>query len=423
MSNESVTINQGCLELVKGDITNEALEAIANAANSKLAGGGGVDGAIHRAAGPSVMAELREKYPDGCPTGQAVITGAGRLAAKHIIHAVGPVYFGKHTDAQLLASAYDRSLRLCREHGIHSVAFPSLSTGAYGYPLSQAAAIAVQTIAKFFQQHTDVTLVRFAGCRPEMSQERDPTRRFEERVGDYVRYRPGYPPAVLDFCVHRLGLTPSAVLADIGSGTGKLTELFLKNGNVVYGIEPNRKMREAAEALLRDFSGFRSVAGSAEATRLDDGSVDYVLAAQAFHWFRIEDARRELSRILRGQRWAILIWNRRTETSPFLRDYENLLQRLSVDYSTVDHRKTTDCGVLSEFFDRQGQGQTRFPNEQVLDWTGLAGRVRSSSYVPLPGHPGHDPLLRELRRIFDIHQRDGVVRFEYETELYWGRLD
>ena len=253
--------------------------------------------------------------------------------------------------------------------------------------------------------------------------EREPTRRFADRVGDYVRYRPGYPPAVMDFFEHRLGLMPSAVIADIGSGTGKLTELFLRNGNIVYGIEPNREMREAAETLLRDSSGFRSVAGSAEATGLDDGSVDYVVAAQAFHWFRIADARRELSRILRGERWAVLIWNRRTETSSFLRDYEHLLQRLSIDYSTVDHRKTTDCGALSEFFDRRGHGKTTFPNEQVLEWTGLKGRVRSSSYVPLPGQPGHDPLLRELRRIFDIHQRNGAVRFEYQTEVFWGRLD
>ena len=227
----------------------------------------------------------------------------------------------------------------------------------------------------------------------------------------------------MDFFERRLGLTPSAAIADVGSGTGKLTELFMRNDNVVCGIEPNQEMREAAEALLCDFSGFRSVAGTAESTGLGDGSVDYVVVAQAFHWFRMADARRELSRILRNEGRAVLIWTRRTETSPFLRDYEDLLQRLSIDYSAVDHRKTTDSGALTEFFDRRGNDKTTFPNQQVLEWTGLQGRVRSSSYVPLPGHPGHEALLRELRRIFDIHQRNGTVRFEYETEVYWGHLD
>ena len=161
MSTVVLTIGTSKIELTQGDITHQELEAIANAANSKLAGGGGVDGAIHRAGGPSLMEELRTKYPQGCPTGQAVITSGGRLKARHVLHAVGPVYSGKLKDAELLASAYRASLSLCSQHGIRTVAFPSISTGAYHYPLEEAAPIALQTVAGYLTAHPEITLVRF----------------------------------------------------------------------------------------------------------------------------------------------------------------------------------------------------------------------------------------------------------------------
>lgn len=149
------------LGLIQGDITQQELEAIANAANSRLAGGGGVDGAIHRAGGPEIMAELKTKYPQGCPTGQAVITEGGRLKARYVLHAVGPVYSGKPKDAELLASAYRCCLTLCSQHGISTVAFPSISTGAYRYPVEQAAPIALDTVATYLTTHPEITLVRF----------------------------------------------------------------------------------------------------------------------------------------------------------------------------------------------------------------------------------------------------------------------
>ena len=150
------------LELVQGDITEQAVDAIVNAANSRLAGGGGVDGAIHRAGGPSIMEETRSKYPGGCPTGSAVISGAGKLPAKYVIHAVGPVYRGgKAGEPELLASAYRRSLELAVENNCHSVAFPSLSTGAYRYPVADAARIAIKTVAEFLRERGEPSLVRF----------------------------------------------------------------------------------------------------------------------------------------------------------------------------------------------------------------------------------------------------------------------
>jgi len=148
------------LELVRGDITKETTEAIANAANSALAGGGGVDGAIHRAGGPEIMAELREKYR-GCPTGSAVITGGGRLAARWVLHAVGPRYRGSAEDPALLAGAYRTCLGLCVAHAIRSVAFPSISTGIYGYPLDEAAPLALRTVADHLRAAPLPELVRF----------------------------------------------------------------------------------------------------------------------------------------------------------------------------------------------------------------------------------------------------------------------
>ena len=153
------------IELVRGDITGQDTEAIVNAANRSLLGGGGVDGAIHRAGGPTILAECKQL--GGCETGDAKITTGGRLTAKYVIHAVGPVYRGgQHGEADLLASAYRRSLEVAAQQGIRSVAFPSISTGAYGYPVAAAAAIALQTVADTVAQLPGITVVRFALFSP-----------------------------------------------------------------------------------------------------------------------------------------------------------------------------------------------------------------------------------------------------------------
>jgi O-acetyl-ADP-ribose deacetylase (regulator of RNase III) len=154
------SVHQSTLEIAQGDITQQETEAIGNAANSALAGGGGVDGAIHRAGGPSVMAELKAKYK-GCPTGSAVVTSGGNLRAKYVIHAVGPRYSGSAKDPELLASAYRKSLELCSQNKITSVAFPSISTGIYGYPVEEASRIALKTVIDYLKDHPEIKLVRF----------------------------------------------------------------------------------------------------------------------------------------------------------------------------------------------------------------------------------------------------------------------
>jgi O-acetyl-ADP-ribose deacetylase (regulator of RNase III) len=156
------TIGARRLELVEGDITSQRVDAIANAANAALAGGGGVDGAIHAAAGPGLMAELRSRYPQGTPTGTAVATGAGNLAARWVLHAVGPRWHGgKHGEADLLAGAYRACLQLCDELGAESVAFPAISLGIYGYPRREGAEIAVGTVREHLRGETTLQVVRF----------------------------------------------------------------------------------------------------------------------------------------------------------------------------------------------------------------------------------------------------------------------
>ncbi len=155
-----VKVNQSTLEILQGDITQQEITAIGNAANSALAGGGGVDGAIHRAGGPRIMSELKSKYR-GCPTGSAVLTGGGNLKARYVIHAVGPRYSGAPKDSELLSGAYRRSLELCTQNQIDAIAFPSISTGIYGYPVKEASRIALRTVIDYLKAHPEIKMVRF----------------------------------------------------------------------------------------------------------------------------------------------------------------------------------------------------------------------------------------------------------------------
>ncbi len=203
-------------------------------------------------------------------------------------------------------------------------------------------------------------------------------------MGNYVRYRPAYPSAVLDLLTSDCGLTGASVIADIASGTGIFTRMLLENGNRVFGVEPNAEMRNAGEEFLRSYPHFTSVAGTAEATTLADHSVDFVTAAQAAHWFDPEKARRESIRICRRGGWTVLLWNeRRTGSTPFLRAYEQMLVEYGTDYQDVRSERTT---------------------EQI---------ETDAQYAP---------MLRELRRLFDAYQINDRVTFEYDTRVYYGQL-
>lgn len=247
------------------------------------------------------------------------------------------------------------------------------------------------------------------------------TERFSDRVEDYVRYRPRYPRAALDVLREELGLEPGWVVADVGSGPGLSAELFLEHGNTVMAVEPNGAMRAAAEARLGNRPAFHSVAGTAERTTLPAHSVDLVLAAQAFHWFRTDEARREFRRILRRPGRVALLWNRRrVDASPFLRAYEDLLLRFGTDYQRVRHDRL-DGATLRDFLGPRYRRRV-LPNEQVLDLDGLQGRLLSSSYTPAAGDPERPPMLAALARLFHTYERDGHVRLEYDTEIHTGDL-
>ncbi|HEY0321520.1 MAG TPA: class I SAM-dependent methyltransferase [Pyrinomonadaceae bacterium] len=251
---------------------------------------------------------------------------------------------------------------------------------------------------------------------------RNPTERFSSRVENYIKYRPGYPPEIIELLKEECGLTASSRIADVGSGTGILSEMFLKNGHKVYGIEPNREMREAGERLLHPYSNFKSIEGVAEATGLEDGSVDFVTAGQAFHWFDRKGARLEFLRILKPEGWTVLIWNeRRTDTTPFLIAYEKMLIEYGTDYEAVNHTKI-DERVVAEFFSPESFRLKIYQNRQGFDFESLKGRLLSSSYTPEEGHPNYTPMLEELERIFQAHAESGEVSFDYETKVYYGQL-
>ena len=250
----------------------------------------------------------------------------------------------------------------------------------------------------------------------------DPTERFSDRADYYVRYRPRYPVALREFLTQQLELSPASVIADAGSGTGFLSELFLQNGNTVYGVEPNREMRLAAEDLLRDFPNFQSIDGTAEATTLPDRSVDFVTAGQAFHWFDAEKARVEFARILRPEGYVVLTWNEWSpQDSPFFEAYAALIRSGMSDYVRVK-RDNVGEESLRRFFAPNGFAERSFANPYRFDWEGMRGRFLSASYAPLPGHPEHERAMDGLRQIFDRFQVDGQVAFPYVTRIYYGSI-
>ena len=260
----------------------------------------------------------------------------------------------------------------------------------------------------------------------ETDADREPKRRFSNRVGYYVKHRPGYPAELWDFIREASGVSSGAVVADVGSGTGLLAQLFLENGGTVYGVEPNADMRAAGEAYLKHFTRFRSIDGCAEETTLPSASVDMVCAGQAFHWFDLDASRREFARILRTGGSVALVWNYPdVEASPFMEAYQ------AMEVNVPDWRPSPpprDPEAAPEpdwtvrFFAPAGFKTCKLHNEQQFDWEGLKGRIFSESGAPLPGDARHPAMRADLERAFETHAQNGRVRFLYRTVAYCGRL-
>ena len=250
---------------------------------------------------------------------------------------------------------------------------------------------------------------------------KDNTQRFSNRVDNYVKYRPSYPIEIISFLEKKIGFNKNFVIADIGSGTGILSEMFLKNGNVVFGIEPNKPMRNKAEELLMNYHSFKSIDGTAEQTTLENADISLITAAQAFHWFDAEKTKQEFKRILKPNGYCCLIWNERLNNSDFLKAYEQLLKDYSTDYTKVDH-KNIDDKKIEAFFSPNIVLKKFFSNKQVFDFESLKGRLLSSSYAPDEYHPKHNDMLIHLKNIFDSFNQNNQVQFDYETKVYLGRL-
>jgi SAM-dependent methyltransferase len=243
------------------------------------------------------------------------------------------------------------------------------------------------------------------------------TERFSSRVDNYARYRPGYPSELIELLVRETGMKSDWPLADIGSGTGLLTELLLRNGNEVFAVEPNREMREAAEKLLASYPRLKSVNGTGEATTLPDRSVLGVFVAQAFHWFDGHRAVAEFRRILRPGGFIALVWNARdTAATAFMKHYERIVHTFGTSFARSG-KELVSRERLRDLFG-PGLRELTLRNHQDLDWPGLKGRLLSASYVPHEGEEGADEMLKELRTAFDQNQKAGQVRMDYETRVY-----
>ena len=253
---------------------------------------------------------------------------------------------------------------------------------------------------------------------------KDPTERFSGRVGAYVKYRQGYPDALVPLIENQAELTTHSVIADVGCGTGLLAEAFLRSGYAVLGVEPNREMRGSAEQQLRHFSRFRSVAGSAESTCLGPGSVDLVTVGRAFHWFNTEGALAEFSRILKPDGWCVIVWNRR-KAGPFMGAYDSLLQTYCDDYHQLRSARNRQRKLLEDL----GFCLATLAHSEMCTLEQLRGKILSLSVTPDLQHPKFEPMLQSIEGLFREHEVQGHVRFEYDTLVYhkchlsdWTRL-
>ncbi len=219
---------------------------------------------------------------------------------------------------------------------------------------------------------------------------------------DYSLYRPSYPAEAVDYVFNKLPVNADTVIADIGAGTGLFTELLLANNSPVIAVEPNAAMRAEADDRLRHYPNYNSVSGSAEETRLDDKSIDIIVAAQSFHWFNLPEAKREFARILKLGGKTVLIWNRRDSSgSEFLMEYETLLGSMIAEYSKVSHDRASDA-VIEEFLGSE-MVKAEFSNYQDFDFRGFKGRLQSSSYCPIEGAEGYVELMVSMEELFQTH--------------------
>jgi ubiquinone/menaquinone biosynthesis C-methylase UbiE len=248
----------------------------------------------------------------------------------------------------------------------------------------------------------------------------DYKQRFSSRVENYIKYRPGYPESIISILQLEIGLMVDDIVADIGSGTGLSAKLFLENGNIVYGVEPNEPMRKASEGLLYEYNNFISINGSSESTNLKDKSVDLIVCAQSFHWFDRVKTKQEFQRIANNGAHLCLIWNDRKEMDPFQQEYEKLIKEFATDYNEISHRNITQS-IIEEFYLPNTFKKFTLQYEQYFDLQGLIGRIVSSSYMPNEEDDNFPQLKNAIVDLFSKYKQNGIITFAYDTFMYIGK--
>lgn len=249
---------------------------------------------------------------------------------------------------------------------------------------------------------------------------RDSISRFSRTVQNYIRYRPTYPQAIVEFLQEACQLTSTTTIADIGSGTGLLSDVFLKNGYRVIGVEPNSDMRLASQEFLKDYPRFTSIDATAEETTLENHSIDLITAGQAFDWFDPIKTHQEFDRILKPIGWVALLWNITRTDTPFLAAYDQLWHKY-IDFQSHVRMGTQDDKIKA-FYSPGNVNTKTFDNTQVVDYEGLKGRTLSSSFAPTLDRSEYAPMLNELEAMFQKFQINGRVAIEYECRVCYGQF-
>jgi SAM-dependent methyltransferase len=245
------------------------------------------------------------------------------------------------------------------------------------------------------------------------------TTRFSGRADSYAKYRPRYPAAIVEILEREIGFEQGKVVADIGSGTGLLAEIFLQNGNRVYCVEPNSDMRSAGDLYLAPYKNRVMVSGTAEDTRLESKDIDLVTIGQALHWFNLEKTRIEFSRILKPEGYLAVVYNERKHAEGLMSEYEKLRDKHARNRASTPE---IDGAYLTRFFGDQEFNQFALPNSQLLDAEGLLGRAMSASYFPKAGEDGYEDFRKDLAELFARYQKEGQVELIYETTMFVGQL-
>lgn len=242
--------------------------------------------------------------------------------------------------------------------------------------------------------------------------------RFSNRVENYVKYRPNYPNKIIDFLEVAIGFTKESIIADIGSGTGISTKLFLDNGNIVYGVEPNVDMRQAAEEYLDIYSNFHSIDACSENTKLESESVDIITVAQAFHWFDPKPTKEEFLRILKPNGVVVVLANMRKKSSnKFMNEYMEIVWKYGQKMNIKAASET-----IPNFFRPNIIHKEVFYNPQIFDFNRLKGDLISYSYMPTEKDAEFEPMMVELKALFEKHNDNGTVIFQYETQVYYCKM-